>query len=233
MYAVVHASPEGGSTIARFASTAARLGYDGMVVRNHGDEQAAPTPEGITDRYGMEVVRGVEIKADTASRASGFLGSHRPTHTIVLVHGGDPSINAFAVNQDAVDVLAHPMKAGGDLNHVLVRQAADHGVRLEFDLSPVLRSAGRERSRAIRKLRKLAELIEKYDAPSVVSADAFSHLELRSPTELVTLGKVIGLDADLLDSGLREWGRIAARNRDRLAETFVAPGVEAGTYEES
>lgn len=233
MYEAVHVAPEGGSTTARFASTAARFGYDGVVVRNHGDEQAATPPEGIDDRYGVEVVHGVEIRADTASRASGFLGSHRPLRTIVLVHGGDPAINAFAVTQEAVDVLAHPMEGNGDLNHVLVRQAAENGVRLEFDLSPVLRSRGRERSRAIGKLRKLAELTRKYNVRHVASADPVSHLELRRPEELVAVGEAIGLDADLIEDGLREWRRLAARNRGRLDDTFVTPGVERGAYEES
>jgi len=225
MFEAVHVAPEGESTLARVAVTAANYGFEGLVVRNHGDQPAPPRPEGVLDRYGLDLVSGVEIRADDPSRASGFLGSHRPETTIVLVHGGEPAINAFAVRQEAVDVLAHPMAGEGDLNHVLVRQAAENGVRLEFDLSPALRAVGTDRSRAIRKLNKLAELVEKYDAPSVVSGDPWSHLQLRSPRELRSVGETVGLDPEVVETGLAEWGRLAERNRDRMDDSFVAPGV--------
>ena len=232
MFEAVHVAPQGESTLARVAATAAAYGFEGVVVRNHGDRPAQPPPEDLLERAAIDLVDGVEISAEDPSRASGFLGSHRPETTIVLVHGGDPAINAFAVRQDAVDVLAHPMAADGDLNHVLVRQAAEHGVRLEFDLSPVLRSVGNDRSRAIRKLLKLAELVEKYDVPYVVSGDPMSHLQLRAPRELRSVADAIGLDPEIVETGLAEWGRLAARNRERMDDSFVAPGVRKRPGEE-
>ena len=225
MFEAVHVAPEGQSTLARVAATAADHGFEGLVVRNHGDRPAAPPPDELLDQSDVDLVAGVEIRAEDPSRASGFLGSHRPETTIVLVHGGDPAINAFAVRQEAVDVLAHPMAGDGDLNHVLVRQAAENGVRLEFDLSPALRSVGNERSRAIRKLRKLAELVEKFDVPYVVSGDPWSHLQLRSPRDLRSVAEAIGLAPAMVETGLAEWGRLAERNRDRMDESFIAPGV--------
>jgi ribonuclease P/MRP protein subunit RPP1 len=232
MFEAVHVAPEGESTLARIAATAADYGYEGLVVRNHGDRPAQPSPEALLDRSAIDLVDGIEISAEDPSRASGFLGSHRPDTTIVLVHGGDPAINAFAVRQEAVDVLAHPMAADGDLNHVLVRQAADHDVRLEFDLSPVLRSVGNDRSHAIRKLLKLAELVEKYDVPYVVSGDPMSHLQLRAPRELRSVADAIGLDPEIVETGLAEWAKLATRNRDRRHDSFVAPGVRKRPGEE-
>jgi ribonuclease P/MRP protein subunit RPP1 len=134
-------------------------------------------------------------------------------------------MNRFAVEQPALDVLAHPMAGDGDLNHVLAKAARDNGVRLEVDLGPVLRSAGGRRVRAIADLRKLLELIEAYDVPFVVGAGATSHLELRSPRELVALCERLGFDAEQAESGLAEWGRLADRNRERQSDRFVEPGV--------
>ena len=37
MYEAVHARPDGEATVARLARTAADYGYEGVVVRNHGD----------------------------------------------------------------------------------------------------------------------------------------------------------------------------------------------------
>lgn len=232
MYEAVHAVPDGDGTVARMALTAADHGYDGIVVRNHGDTPSSYDPEEIREAYGIDVVPGVEIRATDSSRASGFVGTYRGDRPLVAVHGGDTDINRFAVEQPAVDVLAHPMRGEGDFNHVLAKEAAANGVRVELSFANVLRKSGGPRVRALRDLRKLHELLEQYDAPFVVSADPFSHLHVRAPREIRALGEVVGLPADDIERGLNEWEEIVDRNRDRLSESFVEPGVWRGSRED-
>ena len=224
-YEAVHARPDGQSTVARMALTASEYGYDGIVVRNHGDALPEYDPGPIREAYDVDVVRGVEVRASDPSRASGFVGNHRPDATVVVVHGGSVALNRFAVEQPAVDVLAHPMRDDGDFNHVLAKEAAANGVRVEFSFRDVLDLTGGRRVRRLQSLRKLRELVDHYDAPYVVSADPSSHLELRAPRELVALGEAIGFARSRIESGLAEWGRIAERNRARLSDDFVEPGV--------
>lgn len=226
MYEGVRAWPDGESTVARMAATAADYGFDGIVVRNHGDVQAEYDPDTIASETGIDVVDGIEIRTDDVSRASGLIGNYRSKRTVVCVHGG--ATNRFALEQPQVDVLAHPMR-NGDVNHVLAKAAAANDVHLEFDLGRVLRDAGGKRVDAIKGLRKLWELIEQYDAPYVVSADPSSHLQLRGWRELRALGGTIGLDGDAIENGLRAWGNIAERNRLRLDDSFVEPGVRIET----
>ncbi len=233
MYEGVHAHPDGASTVARLALTASEYGYEGVVVRNHGDEPASYDPETIREEYDIDVVTGVEVRASDPSQASGFVGSHREDATVVAVHGGDPAMNRFAVEQAAVDVLAHPMAGDGDFNHVLAREAGEHGVRVEVSLRPVLHREGGRRVRALRDLRKLWEILDHYGAPYVVSVDPRSHLELRAPRELQALGDVVGMDAEEVAAGLAEWGHLAERNRARGSEAFVEPGVWEGRPDES
>ena len=232
MYEAVHARPDGESTVARFALTASEYGFDGLVVRNHGDEPASYDPEGTAETYGIDVVPGVEIRAEDRSRASGFVSSHRDHHRIVAVHGGSPGINRFAVEQPQVDVLAHPMAGDGDFNHVLAKEAKRNGVRIEFNLGGVLRDAGGTRVGTLRDLRKLREIVREYDTPYVVSADPDSHLELRAPRELIAVGEAVGFDADELEAGLAEWGALAERNRERQSDSYVEPGVRRLSDEE-
>jgi ribonuclease P/MRP protein subunit RPP1 len=233
MYEAVHALPDGESTIARHALTASEYGFDGVVVRNHGDSPASYDPERVREEYGIDVVTGVEIRAEDPSRASGFVGNHRDSQTVVAVHGGDPAMNRFAVEQPAVDVLAHPMVGDGDFNHVLAREAAENGVRVELSFGRVLRRDGGPRVQALRGLRKLHELLTHYDTPFVVSADPTNHLHLRAPRELVALGQQVGISGEDIEHGLREWGRLAERNRDRQSDAFVEPGVWRGSRERS
>ena len=232
MYEAVHAQPDGESTVDRLVETAADYGFDGVVVRNHSDSRANVDLQEIADTHGIDVVDGVEIRAADPHRAGGSVGNFRTTNTIVAIHGGTNAMNRFAVEHEKVDVLAHPMAGSGDVNHVLVKAAAENGVRIEFSLAPVLRSSGGYRVRAIQSLRKLRELLEYYGAPFVVSGDPESHLELRSPRELCALGVEVGFTREQIETGLREWGRLAERNRRVDSDSFIEPGVERGRYEE-
>ncbi|MDS0258227.1 ribonuclease P [Haloarcula sp. S1CR25-12] len=225
MYEAVHARPDGPSTVARQARTAADYGFDGVVVRNHGDAGTPDDIDAVADSLDVDVVEGVEIRADDPSQASGLVGNHRSKRTIVAVHGGDRALNRFAVENSAVDVLAHPMAGNGDFNHVLAKAAADNGVRIEFSLRSVVHESGGSRVRQLGALRKLRELVADADAPYVVSSDPRSHLEFRAPRELCALGEQIGFDADDIRAGLVEWGRLADRNRDRAGDSYVEPGV--------
>lgn len=225
MYEAVHAHPDGESTVSRMALSASEYGFDGIVVRNHGDEPASYDPAAIRAAYDLDVVTAVEIRTDDPSRAGGFVGSHREDATLVLVHGGTPAINRFAVEQAAVDVLAHPMAGDGDFNHVLAEAAADNGVRIEYNFSRVLREQGGTRVRALQDLRKLREILDAYDVPFVVSADPRSHLQLRSPRALAAVGETVGFSTETIETGLAEWGALAARNRERQSDAYVEPGV--------
>ncbi|WP_267639742.1 RNase P subunit p30 family protein [Haloarchaeobius amylolyticus] len=233
MYEAVHAHPDGETTVARFAHTAAEYGYDGIVVRNHGDARAEYDAERIAEEYGIDVVRGLEVRADDQNQASGYVGNYRRQYTLLLLHGGSKSLNRFAVEQPRIDVLAHPMRGQGDFNHVLAKAAAENGVRVEFNLHHVLRQTGGQRVQSLQSLRKLRELVEKYDVPYVVSGDPSSHLQLRAARELLAVGETIGFDREQIAEGLREWGRLASRNRERDSDAFIEPGVRRGRYEET
>jgi len=232
MYEAVHAHPAGDATVARHAATAARYGYDGVVVRSRdalGTDETAP--EAIASAYDVDVVDAVEIDAENPSEAAGSVGNYRSDHTVVCVSGGDDTLNRYAVETPRVDVLTRPTAAGGDFNHVLAKAARDNDVFVEFDFGPVFRATGGGRVRALSTLRKLREIITHYDTPHVVSVNPRSHLHLRAPREVIAVAAEAGFDPAWVREGLAAWGVIAARNRDRRSEGFIQPGVRRGRYE--
>ncbi|SNZ02799.1 ribonuclease P/MRP protein subunit RPP1 [Natronoarchaeum philippinense] len=233
MYEAVRARPDGDATVARLADAAGGVGYGGVVVCNHSDAKADYDADAIAEATGVDVVEGITVRAGGPEQASGAIGNYRGKRTIVAVDGGTNALNRFAVEQERVDVLANPMAGSGDVNHVLAKAARENGVRIEFDLAPVLRSTGGQRVQAIQELRKLREIVTQYDAPYVVSAGPRSHLQLRAPRELRAVGEVIGFDSEAIEAGLREWGELAERNRTIQSETFIEPGVEQGRYDDA
>lgn len=229
MYEAVYAYPEGDATPARVARECARYGFDGVVLR--GRTAGSADADRIAAEYGIDAVAGVEVEADAPDRASGAVGNFRPKTPLLLVRGGTNALNRFAVEQERVDVLTRPSAGEGEFNHVLAKAARDNGVRVEFDLGSVLRRDGGHRVRALQDLRRLRRLVRKYETPYVVSATPDSHLQLRAPRELRAVGEAVGFNPEEIEAGLREWGRLAERNRRRLSNSFISPGVERGRYE--
>ena len=240
MYEAVHAHPDGRATAARFAETADRDGYDGVVVRA---VDADPDYDRLRESLSIDIVDATEVVAPDPQHASGAVGNARTERTLVCVRGGTDALNRFAVEQPRVDVLTRPFIGGrdahdgpgngGDINHVLVKAARDNAVLIEVNLGPALRANGGQRVRHLDRLRRLKRLLDHYDAPYVVSVNAGSHLELRAPRELAAVGGEIGLGSEWTRSGLEAWGDRVARNRHRRSESFIAPGVERGQYEET
>ena len=229
-YEAVTAYPDGSSTVSRYAQTAAEYGYDGIVVRTR---QADSDPVAIADTYGVDVVSGIEIVAETPDSIAGSVGNFREACTLLMVRGGTNARNRYAVETDRVDVLTRPMAGDGDFNHVLARAAKTHGVRVEFDFGTVLRQAGGNRVQALRGLRKLRELVEYYETPYVVTASPTTHLWLRAPRELLAVGEQIGFSASQITQGLAEWVRLTERNRRRAEESFIEPGVRRGRHKDT
>ena len=235
-YEAVRAYPAGESTAARLALTASEFGFSGLVVRNAPEtgladagEADGPGRHELAAVYDVDVVDAVEIDDENPSAASARVKDSRNERTLVVIRGSR-ALNRFACEEPRVDVLSRPM-ASGDVNHVLARAAKRNGVRIEFDFGRVLRASGGKRVKALADLRKLREIVFQYDTPYVVSAGAENHLELRAPRELLALGGVLGFTREQVSAGLAEWGRLTARNRERLSESFIEPGVKEGRYE--
>lgn len=232
MYESVRVSADSPTTPSRFVATAATSGFEGVVVRDRFDERTVSDPSGLREEHGVDVVDAVEIGVGDPSEASGIIESVREETTIVVLRGGDPQLNRFAAETETVDVLSSPMRGSGDVNHIIVKAAVANDVHLEFDFSYVLRREGGPRVQALRGLRKLRELVEYYDAPFVVSASPTTHHHVRAPRELLAVGEVIGFDAAQVRTGLEAWQELAVRNRERLSEDFISPGLRRGRLDD-
>ncbi len=219
------------ATVSRLALTVTEYGYDGLVVRATPDDletvrtQAAAVPQSV----GI----GLELNPATRQEASGAVGHYRSECDLLLVRGGTPDLNRFAVEDPRVDVLTAPMAEQGDINHVIAAAAATNGVAVELNLGPILRTSGGRRVQAIRDRRKLIELLDDADALWVTSADAADHLQVRAPRDLVALGEVIGVGTDPIETGLATWDRLLERSQQRQDPSMIEPGVYRGRPEDN
>ncbi len=220
MYEAVDA--ENAAAADALVAAAARLGYDGLVVRG---------AEASSDDAAVDIVPAVTVDADPEAAGS-LVRDRRAAATLLLVRGGTRARNRFATGEPRVDVLVGAVGPDGfPFDDVLARAAARAGVRVAFDLGPVLRETGGTRVRAISALARLHDLVETNDTPHVVTAGADVPVGLRAPRALAAVGTAVGLPDGFVREGLREWGRLVARNRDRARDDWVMPGVRRGRYD--
>ncbi len=111
--------------------------------------------------------------------------------------------------------MNHPAfdKSSG-LNQVLAKAAAENGVAIGLTLRPLLNSRGSRRIRLLSDLRANLDLARKYEVSLVLSSDAMSCFDLRSPMEALALAEICGLEEDeAIDAMSTVPEKIISRNR--------------------
>ena len=213
--------PEGSSSASRMALAARQLGWGGIIILSR-DPEGIFMPEAAQKVKGIEVAIGAEAQAAGGRALKSRIGSLYSRYPFVAVLGSSEETVRMASEDPHVDLLLHPC----DIRHLLgiatARAAAQNQVAIGFDLSPLIHLRGQARSRWMEALRHNLDLVRKFHLRPAITAGAASHLELRSPRELMALAGVAGFEADEAWEALRLPGRLLELNRRRWA----GPGVE-------
>lgn len=195
----VHAYPETDVPVEELLRVAKRYGYAGIAITNHDEimkENLVPN----------SIFRGVEIRANSFSELKRKIKHHRGKVSLLAVHGGNAKINRAALEDSRVDILAHPCgeKGEGELNHVLVRYAAENGVAIDFNLNAIIQSRRGDRARILLKMRENLKLVRKYKAPMILTSNARSIYDLRAPREMIALAALFGMRKEEATSALSD-----------------------------
>ena len=173
----------------------------------------------------IDISIGVEIK-EKPNRLPDIVNKLRKEADVILVHGGDLEVNRISVETPEIDILLHPEfnPENSGLDHTMVRLAKKNNVAIEFGLSDLIQSSKVSRSRLLHNLLENAKLVRKYKAPFVLTSGAFDYSGLRSPSELLSFGRVLGFQDPEIKQALSDF--IVKENRKRLSGKWVMPGVE-------
>lgn len=217
----LHALPDGSDSASRLAMAAKRLGYSGIIITNHTTSGRPFGFDAAKLVSGIEVVFGVEIVAKDQRALHTRAASLRDGYDFVAVHGGDDKINRAACEDPNVDLLAHPHDGRSGIGVAAAKAARDNQVAIALDLSPMIRLRGGSRVRWMEVVRRDLNLIEKFDLNLMISTGARSHLDLRSPRDLVSLAILLGLERDRAFEALALPETILDLNRRRWASAGV------------
>ena len=213
--------PEGSASASRMALTARSLGWGGIIILSR-DPDAIFMPGAALKVNGIEVAFGAEAFAQGARALKSRIGSLSTRYPFVVVRGSSEETVRMASEDPHVDLLFHPCDIRHPLGIATARAAVQNQVAIGFDLSPLIYLRGQARARWMEALRHNLELVRKFRLRPAITAGASSHLDLRSPRELMALAGVAGFEADEAKEALRLPGRLLELNRRRWA----GPGVE-------
>lgn len=216
----IKALPEGSDSPSRLGLAAKRLGYDGIIICN-SEPRNVFRPDAAGMVKGIEVSFGAAVSADNPKVLRSRVAALRLQYNFIAVQGGSDEINRAACEDPNVDVLLHPGEKYV-LEIAAARAAKLNQVAMGIDLHPLIRLRGGSRSKWMEILRRNLKLIRKFDLDIMITAGARSHLDLRSPRDLLALAEIAGFGTSEAKAALHLPGQILELNR----RNWAGPGVE-------
>ena len=210
----VHAFPEGADTLKRLNLVAYGLGFSQIVVTAH-----SPHWSQFPD---SSLPLGVEIVAATVRDLRKKIAFFRDITTIVSVHGGDERINRAACKDDRVDILMHPERGKySGINQVTAKFAENNEVALGMSLDYFWKTEELERSRLIAFQRRNVALCRKFGVQIIITSDAYSHFDLRTPRQLKALASLLLLTDWEAEIALSKAPLSIMKRREQKEETIL------------
>jgi ribonuclease P/MRP protein subunit RPP1 len=208
---------------------AERLGYAGIAVTRYLEEYNSEFKKEFKDLRSISNItlkKGLEITCKNPQDMKKKVQKSRKISDILIVQGGDLKINRAACEDSRVDVLSQPYRSRRDsgINHILARKAAQNDVAIEINLKYLLKNNPRYRYRIISQFRHTVELQRKFKFPLIITSDSTSKYDLRTPQDLIALGKCFEMTPDEVFGAISTIpNKIIEANNSR--DSFVVEGV--------
>lgn len=170
----------------------------------------------------IDIGVGIEIRTKNQNDVRKTAKNVRKEVELITVRGDSPEVSRAALETPEVDILIHQ----GDMriNHVLAKLSAKNNVAIGFIFSELLLSYKKTRISLFSTMINNARVLRKYRSPFVVSSGSLSEWDLRSPSDLLAFGRLLGYQENQVTMSMSD--RILKENRKRLGKKWVMPGVE-------
>ncbi|NIM47388.1 MAG: hypothetical protein GTN40_04510 [Candidatus Aenigmarchaeota archaeon] len=189
----------GESTVKQIIEFAKRLGYEGIAIcDNYQDlEKLKELKNEISKvKTDIEVYHGVKIQADNVKELKDIISKVREKVMMVVVSGGDYSINRAACEDSRVDILSHPEAGRFDsgLDQPCLELATQKNVAIEINFREVLHSFRRRRSYILNHITQNIKLCSHFRTPMIICSGAQSIWEMRNPRDLISIANSLGME---------------------------------------
>ncbi len=191
--------PLGDSSVRRLALEAGELGFDSIVAI-----------DAVPGEYaGVEIIGGTLIRDRLAREVINKVKRSRGSGRVISVIAGDNAFNRAVIGVNGVHCLTGIHTADKKaFDHVTAKMAADNGVALDLDLSPIISGRGIGRQRAMHRYREILMFAGRFGFPVTLSTHARSILEMRSVREITGLCSLIGMDEPDVEQAFDGTGKV-------------------------
>lgn len=207
---------------------AAELGYRviGLSLPINADAETIKT---LKEEFSeVDLVTRVNLSPENARDLLRLLSKVRWKFEIVAVKCSTKGIALQAAKDRRTDLLLFSPE--DPRRHFFgeseAKLASEKSAALEINMSPLLYLSGQPRINLLRVLRREVLIARKYGVPIVISSGASKPSILRRPEDYMYLAYLIDLDPKSAKQALSDNPiSIVERNRRKLGEDYVCPGV--------
>lgn len=222
---------EGESSLQDFSSRAKILGYKGICITEYFQsrkqiEELKKRCKEIGKENGIDIFVGFQARN---VKELSQLANLRREFDILLVQGGDVNLNRKAVETAEVDILLHPEfdRIDSGFNHTMAKLAKENNVAIEVNFREILLSSKNTRAHIIRNITENVKLCKKFHVQLIICSGAISHLQMKDPKVLISMGKILGLELSEAKKCVSEVPEnIIKMSKERQSENWIGPGVK-------
>jgi ribonuclease P/MRP protein subunit RPP1 len=196
----VQSSLSGGeSSLEKIVDFAKKMGYSGIAVCDNyqGMEKLNELELMISKMDSdLEVYTGVNIVARSVNEMKEAVSKVREHVNLVVISGGDYSINRAACDDSRVDVLMHPELGRSDsgLDEPSMQAALQNKVAIGISFRELLYNYRKPRSYVLNHIARNLMLCNHFNVPVIMCSCSQSIWGMRSAREFVSILNVLGLD---------------------------------------
>jgi len=214
----------------RVIKKAAKLGYAlvGVPFSPEVRENEETKLREICRKAGIGLASRVDLRPRTRGQLMNQLRKLRRRFEIICVLCEDKEIARQAAKDRRVDLLNFPAidYARRFFDRAEAELASKSFAALEVDVKPLFLLEGAARVRLLSCLRREVSIAKEFHVPVMISSGVSSELLLRKPMELAAFAGLFGLDeVSGLNAVSTNQLSIVERNREKLSQGFVAPGI--------
>lgn len=222
---------EGESTIEQIAKRAKLLDFKGICFaeyfKNENQiDQLRKEIDSIAKNEKIDIYLGFEARnLDELKK----LKQIRKKYDVLLVRGGDLNLNRKAVETKEVDILTHPEleQKNSGINHIMAKLARKNNVAIEINFRQILQSYKGTRAHILKKMATNVMLCKKYKVPVIICSGGISHLHMKDPLILSSIGTLLGLEMnEAKDAISKTPENIIKMVKKRQGKKWIMPGVE-------
>ena len=221
----------GSSSVDEIAQMAVELGYSsiGLADFNMNNLRFASSLKEKFSSYGLDLITRVDLHAGSLGELKRLLRFFRRKVEVISVFCDDLQIARLAARDRRVDLLNFDSMGWREnfFDLAEAKLALNGGSALEINLTDFIGKA--DVGSMIKMLRVLSEnvkLARRLGVPIIFSSGARNILEMRAPRDLAAIGSLFNLtEYECRASVSSVPMEIVSRNRAKLSESFILPGV--------